>query len=115
MTGAVEVGAVGGERKRPARSGADGFCWRRGGLEGVLGLTAEEGKRRGRTAMDCAFLLEEGGGDAAGFLSMDCASVPALRNRFGFEWARRFFGFFFVIYIFLNFFCYVYPILFSYI
>jgi len=37
MTGAVEVGAVGGERKRPARSGADGFCWRRAArMEGVL-------------------------------------------------------------------------------
>ena len=42
--------------------------------------------------MDSAF-LPDGGGDAAGFLSMEYASVPALRNRFAafaFEWGPVF-------------------------
>ena len=66
-----------------AAGGADGRRAR------VLGLLTGEGKRRGRAAMDSAF-LPDGGGDAAGFLSMEYASVPALRNRFAFEWGPVF-------------------------
>lgn len=94
MTDAVVVGAVGGERKRPAlrcrwilpaAGGADWStridCGRKAkGAEGDGFCFSTRGRRR-----------------SAGFLSMDYASVPALRNRFGFEWGPALFWFFYYI------------------
>jgi hypothetical protein len=102
MTDAVVVGAVSGERKRPARSGADGFCRRRAARTGVLGLTAE-GKRRGRKAMDSAF-LPEGGGDLPDFSRWITLRFLRFATASASSGARRCFGFFLL-----------YPILFSYI